>query len=617
MSGLCGWFGCDAGGDGAARQIAAMAEDLTPLGVGSVEYLCAARAAVATETALRPGYIASEGDTLVAIEGYPYWDDDAIQRRSAADPAIAAIDAFRKWGPALLEHLHGPFSVSLWDGRAGYGLLAIDRMGIHAMCYAEPAGGGVVFGSSADAVRQHPGVGTDLSPQSLYNYLLFYRVPAPRTIYRDQKKLAAGFRLELSGGETKVSRYWRMPYRDSGDGRFDDLKQELRERLGSAVRRTIEGEAGAVGAFLSGGLDSSTVVGTLAEVREQSAKAYTIGFDEAKYDESEFARIAAGHFGAAHNTYRLTAEDTLELLPRLADALDEPLGNSSVIPAYYCARMASEDGIGLLLAGDGGDEIFAGNSRYAELMPYQWYNALPAFLRMGVIEPLIAHAPGGDSIRIVRRAGNFIRDSRCSVPDLFEKHNPLRGVPVDEIFSPEFAREIDPAVPLAELEALYDSPSSDVPVHRMMHLDLQFALADNDLRKVVKMADLAGIRVRFPMLDEDLVAFSARVPPRMLLRGRRLRHFFKQAMVDFLPRELVEKKKHGFGMPFSEWLREHEGLRDLAADSLSSLKAREILRPDFLDRVSGDHGGGAADGIGGVLWDLLVLELWLQRRLPA
>ena len=503
---------------------------------------------------------------------------------------------------------------AILDPQRRRALLAIDRLGIQPLCYAAGGGGGV-FGTTTDAVASHPAVTTTISPQALHNYLAFYRIFAPLTIYSEQRKLLPAQFVLIDGDVTRTEFYWRVPYEDrAADAAY--LTRELFDRLRTAVRTAAaEPEQCRVGAFLSGGLDSSTVAGCLGEVAAAPVQAFTIGFDCPGYDETEYARAAADHFGAKHHIYTVTPSDVVELLPRVAEVYDEPFGNSSAIPTYYCARLAREHGIELLLAGDGGDEIFAGNVIYARMKLLKSYEQLPVALRRYLVEPLVSRLPSNSAL--AEKARRNVARANAPMPDLSVEADLRLATAIHQAMAPDLAAEVDPLQPLAILRDVYERTPTQSLVQRLMHMDLQTVLADNDLRKVNRMCAYAGVRVRYPMLDEGVVELAARVPPDMQIKGTKLRHFYRQAMQDFLPPKVLKKRKHGFGLPFGQWLKEHRPLRDLARDAVAAARARGLLDRGFVDRIVAEHERHDDPHFAGPIWDIAVLELWLQGKPPG
>ena len=259
---------------------------------------------------------------------------------------------------------------------------------------------------------------------------------------------------------------------------------------------------GSVATFLSGGTDSSTITGILAELQDNPVDSYSIGFGAEGFDEMEYARIAAKRFGATAHEYYLKPDDVLEAIPLIASTYDEPFANESAVPTYFCAKQAARDGVKIMLAGDGGDEIFGGNERYAKQMVFEHYGRLPVFLRNYLIEPVANGIPGGDTLLPIRKLRSYIRQASIPLPERMESYNFIYRQPLDEMFEAEFLASVNPEIPKEMLQDAYFRADSEHPVNRMLHLDLKFTLADNDLRKVSRMCEAAGIEVRYPLLDE-------------------------------------------------------------------------------------------------------------------
>jgi asparagine synthase (glutamine-hydrolysing) len=573
-TGLCGWFGAIDPQGPAEAALARMAGTFD----GNTED---GRSATTDGAALHltpsapAADLVADGWLLAAIDGYPQWSDPELAARAVAGGHAAALaEAYRRHGPELLAHLRGPFAIAVLEPERRRALLAIDRMGIHPLCYARCGDGRVVFGSTTTSVTAHPTMTATVSPQAVFDYLFFYRVPAPTTIFVEQQKLLPAQYLLVEAGSARTGFYWEVPYGDRNGADLAELKEALFERLHGAVDHAVANEdRGRLGAFLSGGLDSSTVTGLLSAVGDGPVKAFTIGFDCAGYDETEYAAAAAGHFGAEHHIYRATPDDVCDLIPRVAEAYDEPFGNSSVVPTFFCARLARENGVEMLLAGDGGDEIFAGNELYVWMKTFELYGAVPAVVRRQVIEPLVFGIPDGDWIGPLRRARNYINRR----PQLALVAGARR------VLAPDVVDSVDPTQPLAILRDVYDRARSASPLQRMLHVDRQVLLADNDLRKVNRMCALSGIRVRYPLLDDDVVELSAKVPPDLLMRGLKRRYFFRRAVENYLPQKVLNKSKHGFGLPYGPWLKSWKPLREIALDSLEALKRRGYVRADYVD----------------------------------
>ena len=557
--------------------------------------------AVATAPA---GSVAQEGHLLAAIIGRPRFASQA------ANPAQHLLALWRQYGRDALQHIQGPFALAVIDSAANTALLAIDRIGIHSMAFAV-ANSALVFSSRADRVAAHPGVENQISPQGIFNYFYFYDVPAPRTIYEGVEKLLPGEYLWFEKGRTTRDFYWRLHYRDEPRSDFDAMAARFKSVLRESVGRA-RGED-EVAAFLSGGTDSSTVAGVLTEVQNKPARTYSIGFSAKGFDEMEYARIAGKRFGLDMREYYLTPDDVLAAIPIIAQHYDEPFANESAVPTYFCAKLARNDGYHIMLAGDGGDEIFGGNARYAKQKIFEAYGTLPAWLRAGLIEPL-AGLPGLGYLPPARKLQSYIRQAKIPLPERTEAYNYLYRQPLAEMFMPDFLAQVDAGVPIAGLKDAYDRTDSASYINRMMHLDMKFTIADNDLRKVNGMTEAAGIEVRYPLLDDAMVAFSGEVPPDWKVKGQYLRWFFKTAQKGFLPDEIINKSKQGFGLPFGIWARDHAPLRERMEDRLSDFKRRGWLQPAYIDLVRTQHRSTHATYFGKMLWVIVMLEEWMAAR---
>jgi asparagine synthase (glutamine-hydrolysing) len=386
------------------------------------------------------------------------------------------------------------------------------------------------------------------------------------------------------------------------------------QRFFALVQSAVEQEAdeAATACFLSGGTDSSTIAGMLTRIRGAPAHAYSIGFDAEGYDEMEYARTAAKHFGLVHHEYYLTPDDLVSAIPAVAASLDQPFGNSSVLPAYFCALRAHEDGFTRMLAGDGGDELYGGNSRYAKQKVFDVYHALPKTLRQQVLEPAACNWKIFRSVPGLRQAGGYVRHARAQMPDRMNAFNLLEFVGADSMLEPDFLERVDCGEPRKRQRDVWRACDARSLTNRMLQYDWKFTLADSDLPKVRAATRLAGVRVGYPFLSRELTDLSLSLPPDWKVKGLTLRWFFKQALKNFLPEQILRKKKHGFGLPFGAWLLRHEALRDLAHDAVESLATRGIVRRQLVTELIASKVRQAPGFYGELVWILMMLELWMR-----
>ncbi|MGH8763055.1 MAG: asparagine synthetase B family protein [Nitrosospira sp.] len=612
MSGLCGWIGHGAAVTENLQLVERMAGPLARFDGGRIQALAGGNSALAIVAGDNSAHIYQKDGLLVALWGQAGFSDASLSQLAQAEGMAKTLaDNWRERGEKAFASLTGAFSLCILHEESNEAILAIDRMGIRPLSF-QVSGEGLVFGSSADAIILHSRIKPEIAPQSLYNYVYFHMVPGPGTIYEGQKRLLPGEYLTYRKGRAETRKYWEMRFLEHEARPFQELKQDFLGVLRSSVQEAIGGEE--AGAFLSGGTDSSTIAGLLGEVSGQPARTYSIGFDASGYDEMEYARIAARHFSTRHHEYYVTPDDIVAAIPQVAAIFDQPFGNASAIPAFYCARMAKADGLSRMLGGDGGDELFGGNARYAKQHLFSIYEHMPSVLRKGIIEPLVFGVPGGASLPLVSKARSYIEQASIAMPARTETYNLLERYGHKAVFTEAFLTTVNAGYPAILLNEIYHQTEASSLINRMLAFDRKFTLADNDLPKVARACELAGMDVAFPLISDEIVAFSLRLEPQLKLKGTKLRYFFKEALRGFLPEEIIAKQKHGFGLPFGVWLQHHKPLQTLASDSLSDLKSRNIIRADFIDKLLGHHLGEHASYHGTMVWVLMMLEQWYRQR---
>ncbi len=522
------------------------------------------------------------------------------------------IEDYQRLGDDFINSINQPLTVVLIDQAQRKLLLATDKLGQRNLYYAQTKSG-IVFGTSADSVIAHPEVSADISEQTIYDYVYFHHCPSPTTIYKQVKKLEGGQILSFQAGKITIKTYWTPTFSEQLDISTAEAGKQLQESVQKSVQELALG-VNETGAFLSGGLDSSTVAGALAQVFPEQAKTFTMGFPVEGYDEIEYARIAVNHFKTQAHEFYLSPDDTVAAIPQIAAYYDEPFGNSSALAAYYCAKMAKENGIEVLLAGDGGDELFAGNERYSRQLLFDNYQKVPALAR-NTLTSVLQHLPGVVlQNKFIFKAKRYVDQANTPLPDRLQDYNFLHRHSAQEIFSDSFITEIDSHKPLQGLRDCYHRPEQASTLNRMMYMDWKSTLHDNDLVKVNKMCEMAGVDVCYPLLSQEIIDFSCRIPSDLKLNGQQLRWFYKQAMSNFLPDQIINKSKHGFGLPFGIWLKDHQPLKQLAYDSINDLKKRHYFRPEFLDHAVNMHQSIHASYYGELIWILMMLELWLQGK---
>jgi asparagine synthase (glutamine-hydrolysing) len=390
----------------------------------------------------------------------------------------------------------------------------------------------------------------------------------------------------------------------------------VREGIRNAVKRTAaECDPESTGAYLSGGTDSSSVVAFLSEWHKP-AKTFSIIFDDAQYSEAAFAHATVERFGASHAEMRLYPQDAVSIVDKISALFDEPFANSSAIGGYYCAKMAREAGVTTLLAGDGGDEIFAGNERYAKDLVFQAFHRIPQPFRT-LVETGTSILPSSGPLSYPKR---YVRRAKIANPRRMMSYGLALSMAPQDIFQPEVL-EVFPAeswlgIPTRHFQA---APEATSELNRLLYLDVKMTLADNDLRKVIGTAELADVQVRFPFLDHELVQLSAEIPSRLKLKGKEKRYIFKKALSGILPDFVLYKKKHGFGVPVAKWLLEDPKLNNLVGDLLmdSQTIQRGWFKRSFIEKLLHEHKHGHSSYYGENVWYLLVLEMWQRHHLAS
>ena len=516
--------------------------------------------------------------------GSPQFADARLAELARTQGAVAA------WRAALAQGAQraaagavGDFAVGLTDD-TGRTFLAVDRFAIRTLCY-RVINGSLHFAERADTLAAlEPRAAID--PQAIFDYLYFHVIPSPRTIFQGVYRLPQAHYALSENGRLTVAPYWVPEFREPASASFEPLAAEFRQRVQDAVATQLDGSKPAC--FLSGGTDSSTVAGMLAQLAGAASTAYSIGFEAEGYDEMQYARLAARHFGIQHREYYVTPDDLVRSIPAVAAHYDQPFGNSSVLPAYYCAKMAREEGVTKVLAGDGGDELFGGNSRYAKQRVFGYYDAVPQALRKGLLEPLLERTPLG-TLPLARKGRSYVEQAKVPLPDRMQMYNLLLRLDPRQVFTADFLAQVDQTDPLHQQRAVWQQVPDASPLNRMLAYDWRYTLAEADLPKVGGSTALAGIAVGYPFLDQRLLDFSLGLPTEYKLKGQKLRWFFKEALRGFLPDEILTKKKQGFGLPFGVWATRHDRLKRFTTDSLHSLAGRGFVRTAFIDTLLKDH----------------------------
>ena len=510
------------------------------------------------------------------------------------------VHAYEQWGKGAISRLRGMFGLAIWDTRSRTLLVARDRVGIKPLYYATTQGR-LYFGSELKSLLEAPDLPRDLDAAALDHYLSFLYTPRDGSIFKSVRKLPPGHLMTWTGGRLEIEQYWQMPATETFAGSEEEAVHQLRAVLSDAVRSHMISDV-PLGAFLSGGVDSSLVVGLMSELSSARVKTFSIGFDEPAFDELEHARRVADHFGTDHHEF-VVQPDGVSILDRLIAHFDEPFADSSAIPTWYVSEMARRH-VTVVLSGDGGDELFGGYDRY---LPHPRVAAFDRFSPR-VLRRLAAFA--ADRLPHGARGKNFLRHVGRNEQGRYL--DAIRFFGADEkpaLLTPELRRAIDG--PDAETRmARHFARLAPLPwPSQMMRFDAETYLPEDILTKVDRMSMAHSIESRVPLLDNDVIAFAASLPAAMKIKNGRRKHVLKEVAATLLPRDIIDRKKQGFGVPLGAWFRGH--LRELFADTLLSPTAmqRGYFQPAFVNRIVTEHLKGTRDHTLR-LWQLLVFERW-------
>ncbi|HEY3059492.1 MAG TPA: asparagine synthase (glutamine-hydrolyzing) [Chloroflexota bacterium] len=523
----------------------------------------------------------------------------------------AIVHAFEEYGPACVEHLWGMFALAVWDQRQQVLLLARDRLGKKPLVYYQAPDGGLAFASELNALLRHPSVPRQVEPTAIDDFLTYLYVPAPTTAYRDIKKLPPAHRLIWHNGSVTVERYWHVRFGEKLAIAEDDALAHFGDLFRDSVRRRLIADV-PLGAFLSGGMDSSSVVAEMAELSSGPVKTFSIGFGERDFDELAYARQVAERFGTEH--HELVVEPrALDILPELVEHYGEPYADSSAVPSYYVSRMTRQH-VTVALNGDGGDELLAGYERHWAARIAARYDTIPRFVRHGLIRPLIPLLPEPRQRRaFLRRAKRFMAAAHLPVLDRYlhwvGAYTPSQKL---NLYSDDYLELLhghDAGHWLRD--ALAPEPHLD-PVDAVQRADTLLYLPQDCLVKIDIASMANSLEARSPLLDHRLVEFCAALPSAYKLRGRTSKWLLRRLMKDRLPPPILTRPKMGFGVPVGEWLRGE--LRPLLEDTVLSQRslARGYFRPTAVRALIDEHLSRRADRTPHI-WALLMLELWFRQ----
>ena len=526
------------------------------------------------------------------------------------------LRAWVEWGRGSVEHLHGMFAFVLWDRDAQTLFMARDRLGEKPLYYAMLPNGSLIFGSELKALMAHPLLPRKLDPCAIEDFFAFGYINDPRTIFEGVKKLEAGHTLVLRRGATpSLGRYWEPVPSERFEGSLEDSAAQLRERLAAAVKSQLIADV-PVGAFLSGGVDSSAVTAMMARAVPEAVSCFTIGFDEPEVDERAYAEAVASRYGLRQFVETVQGDD-METVAALPGIFDEPFGDSSALPTFRLSKLARRN-VTVALSGDGGDELFAGYLRYLfhsreEALRAAVPGALrePVFGALGRLYPQLDWAP-----RIFRARQTFRELSADTAEGYFHNVSIMDDDARARLFSPKLGRAIDGYRASDVIRHHMENAPGEDPVAVAQYIDLKTWLVSDILTKVDRTAMANSLEVRVPMLDPTFVEWTLGLPTKFKLAGGESKVVLKRALEPLLPRDVLYRKKQGFSVPLARWFRQ-----DFGAEFGRALAARkdelgEYLNVAHVEGMLARHRQGLRD-FSRPLWLLWMFLGFVERSAGA
>jgi len=517
----------------------------------------------------------------------------------------AIVHAYEEYGPASADHLRGMFVFAIWDDKSNELYLARDRVGKKPLYYSVTTGGTLVFGSEMKSILEHPEVTREINVEALDAYFTLGYVPDPLTIFRNIQKLPPGHYLTFANGRLRIQQYWDFTFEPAESRKPEDYADELRALLNESVRLRLISDV-PLGAFLSGGIDSSTVVALMAQHMNQPVKTFSIGFHEDSYNELKYARLTANKLGTDHHEFFVTPE-ICDIIDDLVWHFDEPFADPSAIPTFMVSKLA-RDHVTVVLSGDGGDELFAGYTHYVVQESRRAFSTLPKTLREGMMRPLSYRLPHGAWGR------NYLHNISLDPIDRYlDSLSYFTGLTRKALYTSDFQNTLGATDKVARSFREYASRvQTNETLDQLLYIDGKTYLPGDILTKVDRMSMATSLEVRVPLLDHKLIDFVTKVPASLKLAGTETKQLLKRVARDLIPAEIVNRPKQGFGMPLEEWINRQ--LRDQIRETLREPRTRQrgYVKYEYVDLILNEHEKGRRDH-SQPLWALLILELWHRR----
>ena len=519
------------------------------------------------------------------------------------------VHAYEEWGPDAVKKLRGMFAFAIWDENRQQLFMARDRMGKKPLYYSF-SGNQILFGSEIKAILASGEVDRDIDLTSMSDYMSLLYVPAPKTIFTSIKKLPAAHCATVDKHGIQLSEYWDISFEPDYADSENQIMETLLGILEESTKMRMISEV-PLGAFLSGGVDSSAVVALMAQSSRNPVVTNSISFSEASYDESVYAKKVADLFQTSHHNFHVTPE-AISIIEKLAWHYDEPFADSSAVPTYYVSKMARER-VTVSLSGDGGDENFAGYRRYyMDARENLVRNLVPEALRRPVFGFLGNLYPKADYLPQIFRGKAFISNvARDPVDAYYFSVGSVHDRDKGNFFNPDTLKAISSYRTLDLFRSIYDSAPANDHLSRIQYLDIKTYLCDDILTKVDRASMAVSLEVRCPILDHVFMEYAARIPSRLKLKGLEGKHIFKKALKAYLPDDILYRKKMGFGVPILEWLR--KDLNTYARQMvLGGEASRKYLNLSYLEKIWNEHQRSIRNW-STQLWGILMLNLWYKK----
>ena len=517
------------------------------------------------------------------------------------------LHAYEEYGADCLKHLRGMFAFAIWDKTNESLFLARDRVGKKPLFYALTDKGDFVFGSELKVLLEHGEISREIDYSALDAYLTFGYVPEEFCIFKAVKKLEPGSFLIFRNGEIVTEKYWDFNYSPIVEIKTEtEYVEQLREKIKDAVRVRLISEV-PLGAFLSGGVDSSAIVGMMSQILEQPVKTFSIGFNEDSFNELKFARVAAKHFNTEHYEFIVTP-DLVETVDELVWHFDEPFADPSSLPTFMVSKMA-RDFVTVVLSGDGGDELFAGYTRYVVDKRRSGLEKLPHAFRRNLLRPLVEVLPHGAKGR------NYLYNASLDAVDRYiDSVSHFGSLKKNALYDCDFRRNLNGSFGAASFRfrELANTVSSGNQLDRLLYLDSKTYLPSDILTKVDRMTMAASLEARAPLLDHELIEFVQKIPAELKLKGTETKYIFKKALEGIVPNEILHRGKQGFGVPINEWINVQ--LKDRIRETFLEKRTLErgFFEKKYIKILLEEHHRNRRDHSYS-LWILWMLELWFRR----